>query len=243
MSIKLVSSKAIITPSLVEVITYFSLPKVAKMPNKCYKRYFLGNTGIRLDNILRTKSKIKRLVRSNPDLCKFLSFTFRDNIKENTELKKTNKKFNKFIEKMRKRFPDFKYICIPEYQKDYYHRTGEKKKFGGTVHYHMLVNIKEKIDVKELEKIWSHGFVNARKLKNDTNLALYLVKYLSKDINKKFFARRRYFYSNNCNKPKVLTGISIFDIMKLVQNLKQVFSKEINFSWGSICYYHQYSYT
>ncbi len=232
MSTQLKSARAIITSSTLETITVYGSKNNILSSNrlKKSKRYFLGDTGIRLDNILRTRSRLRRMIRCNTDLCKFVTLTFNTSI---IDLKIANKKFAKFVERATKRYPDFKYIAVPEFQKK------------GRVHYHLLVNVKEYINSDEFEKkIWRNGFCKTKKLRQGTRLDLYLSKYMSKDIDKRLFSMRRFFYSFNCLKPLVLTLKNVYDILEIVNKFSnrilKTFSKEINFTWGLTMYYNLY---
>ena len=72
-------------------------------------------------SINRTKTEIRRLVNSNPQLNKFMTLTF---AKSTTDLKEANYIFNKFILRIVYRYPNFKYIAVPEFQKDVDHYPG-----------------------------------------------------------------------------------------------------------------------
>ena len=112
-------------------------------------------------NIIRSKFQLERLIKSNEKEFKtFITLTFAENL-GNIDL--ANKKFNiwrTYIKRLKK---DFKYVCVPEFQK------------RGAVHYHLLTNLdiskdlniilpqkdkkgkilKNRYDVKG----WSYGFV------------------------------------------------------------------------------------
>jgi len=157
----------------------------------------------------RTKMNIMRLVNSNPDFITFLTLTFDENKAANkkdiTEFEKCNYWFMTFIQRLKYNFPNIKYLAVPEFQGDYYFRTGIKKEFGGAIHYHLLLD--QKIDSKKMEKIWGHGFVKINKIQAINNVGLYVSKYLSKEsFNKKYFGKKKFFYSRNINRPKEYKG-------------------------------------
>ena len=82
-------------------------------------------------SINRTKTEIRRLVNTKPQLNKFMTLTF---AKSTTDLKTANYIFNQFIKRMVYRYPNFEYLAVPEFQKDEDH-YGRKKKQAHTQKY------------------------------------------------------------------------------------------------------------
>lgn len=164
--------------------------------NKSYK-----NTSelkeISIENISRTKNNFQRLIQCNINKFKtFITLTFKDNV---TDVSYANKKFNTWRTKVKSIYPDFAYICVPEFQK------------RGAVHYHLLTNldIKENSNIITLQanainkydvKYWSYGFTSAFTVDN-INVVGYMSKYMTKDIDNRLFSKRRYLYSSNLEKP------------------------------------------
>ena len=161
-------------------------------------------------SIIRSKLECQRIAKANDKVWEtFITLTFEENI---TDIESANKKFRYFVDKVRRIRKDFKYICIPEFQK------------RGAVHYHLLTNIpmdskiipkreklklwnKETKSYKELEyydiKYWNEGFSSAEPIKdNPKKIIGYISKYMTKDIDNRLFNKHRYFYSQNLNKPK-----------------------------------------
>lgn len=163
---------------------------------------------IELKNINRSKFQLQRLVKCNEqDFKTFITLTFSDNV---TCIDEANKKFHIWRTKIQSIKKDFKYVCVPEFQK------------RGAVHYHLMTNLE--ID-KEYEyfrrgkqnkvkliipqegkntqydvKYWPYGFTSIFNLK-DINVIGYITKYMTKDIDNRLWGKRRYLYSNNLNKP------------------------------------------
>lgn len=223
------TQKLVISGPIVELFSFIR-PKEKRFSSvtSSVKRYFVGSSDIRLDNVLRTKSRFKRLVRSNADLTKFITLTFADNV---VDLTYANKYFNQFIKRFAKLYPNFKYIAVPEFQK------------RGAVHYHLLVNIPTYVSPEVLSNAWGAGFVsikNLRKLKVN-RIDLYMVKYLTKDIDNRLFGRRRFLYSRNVLRPLVLPNVSQYVIMKMLDGLELIYKKSIHFTWGASLNYYQYS--
>lgn len=149
-------------------------------------------------NIIRSKLQCQRLAKCNSKEWKtFITLTIAKNI---TDIDIANKKLNCFTHKVKRVFKDFKYICIPEFQK------------RGAVHFHLLTNIdinnKDLIYTQENNKRYKHvkywldGYDKVDTLDGDIKKIIgYISKYMTKDIDNRLFNRRRYHYSNNLNKP------------------------------------------
>lgn len=165
---------------------------------------------IEMRNIIRSKLECQRIAKANDTQWEtFITLTFKENI---TDIDNANKRFRYFVDKIRRVKKDFKYICIPEFQK------------RGAIHYHLLTNIpvnskllpkreplklwnKETKSYKEIEyydiKYWNEGFSSAEIIKGDQKKIVgYISKYMTKDIDNRLFNKHRYFYSKNLDKPK-----------------------------------------
>jgi len=148
----------------------------------------------------RTRTQIRRITNSNPELNKFLTLTTKI-----TDIDKANKLFNLFVPRMKDRFSEFRYLSVPEFQKDvdFY---GVKKPDGGAVHYHIVCNLRY-VRSKVIEEIWGHGFINIKEIKKGTNLGSYLCKYLRKEMfDKRMFGKKKYFCSQDLKRPLEITG-------------------------------------
>lgn len=205
-------TKIIISGSFIEEYIYqneITLGKKAVRRKKRKNKPREEQTEMRSGALRRTRMTIMRLVNSNPDFITFLTLTFDENKFENkkdiTEFEKCNYLFMTFIQRLKYNFLGIKYLAVPEFQGDYYFRTGIKKEFGGAIHYHLLLN--QKADTKKIEKVWRHGFVKINKIKSINNVGLYVSKYLSKEsFNRKYFGKKKFFYSRNLNRPQEFKG-------------------------------------
>ena len=149
-------------------------------------------------NITRSKIECQRLAKCNSNIWEtFITLTFAENI---TDVKLANKQFKYFIDKVKRVKKDFKYLCIPEFQK------------RGAIHYHLLTNINindtsliyAQEDNKKFKhiKYWNNGFTSIEVMKGDVKKIVgYISKYMTKDIDNRLFSHHRYFYSRNLNKP------------------------------------------
>ncbi len=137
-------------------------------------------------SINRTKTEIKRLINSNPQLNKFMTLTFADNI---TDIQTANYMFNQFIKRTSYRFPKFEYFAVPEFQK------------RGAVHYHVLCNLPY-IEMDMLAHLWGHGMVNIRRVEQVNNLGAYMSKYLGKELfSGRMFGKKKFFRSQTLSEP------------------------------------------
>lgn len=175
----------------------FESAKSEKGSNKSNKHK--NEKNVQSNNIYRSKKLLIEYALMNKIFwTSFITLTFAENL-ENVEI--ANQKFNNFTSMMKRVFPDFKYLGVIEFQK------------RGAVHYHLLTNLivgselcplqkgeKNKYDVK----FWNYGYSSAkdlRKTDDNFNVALYITKYLTKDLDKRLFGRKKILKSNNLLKP------------------------------------------
>ncbi len=160
---------------------------------------------IMLLNAIRSNLNCQRIAKTNRHVWEtFITLTFKENI---TDISIANKIFNAWRTNIKKLKSDFKYLAVPEFQK------------RGAVHYHILSNlgIEDKdIILKQQKKTgkavkfddlydvkyWTKGFARVDFIKNDyKKIYSYICKYMTKDIDNKLFGKKRYFYSQNLDKP------------------------------------------
>jgi len=166
---------------------------------------------IRPDSLTRTKNKILDLVLANNDeWISFITLTFKKNLGDVTV---ANKKFANWVRQVKRAFPGFKYLGVPEFQK------------RGAIHYHILTNIpvgsalipkREQLKTKTKKGFrfidyydlpyWSYGFSSAFDITStdsNFNVGLYMCKYLYKDIDNRLWGRRKILKSSNLLTPTV----------------------------------------
>jgi len=194
----------------------------------------------------RTRSNIRRLTNSNPQLNKFLTLTFAEST---TELVEANKLFHLAMKRIIHTKPDFAYISVVEFQKDVdYH--GKKKEKGGSVHYHLLCNIKTIVKRDRFEwerwfqkRYWKYGFVKVKDVNKVDNMGAYLCKYLSKEMfDKRMFGKKKFFCSRNLHQPVELTGLKArMFFEKFVEELPLKFEKSFENKWTGKVRYTAYT--
>jgi len=152
---------------------------------------------------LHSKKQVRRWIDANawqwldqfgkPCFPKFATFTFKENI---TDLPSANYFFGKFMKRFNYSlgFKEsiLKYIVVHEPQK------------RGAIHYHCLFfNLPFIDDLPEkLSETWQYGFVRVKAVDRVKNLAAYITKYMTKDMqNFSWKGKRRYFVSKGLLKP------------------------------------------
>ena len=122
-------------------------------------------------NIIRSKLECQRLAKANISSWKtFITLTFDpEKVKIPVDnIINANKIFHSFITKVRRVKKDFKYICVPEFQKN------------GRVHYHLLSNVdindniliysqKDNKKFKHI-KYWNEGFTKVDNINKDVTV-------------------------------------------------------------------------
>ena len=185
----------------------------------------------RIDNLQRTKSQVMDLVRCNlNDWKSFVTLTFKDNV---TDLTYANRMFSNWTRSIRRVYPDFKYLGVPELQE------------RGAWHYHLFTNLvpgstlcphqSGKDNMYDV-KYWHHGFSSVFDLNcTDVNFRAdkYICKYMLKDYERAvLYGRNRFLRSNNlqeADKTSVCLSDSEFEALKshLLKDAKDVKEKTV----------------
>jgi len=146
-------------------------------------------------SIARARNNVRRILLTNSDMRRFITLTYAENIRDRD---KAYQDFKIFLRKIRRRYKDvteFKYICVAEKQK------------RGAIHFHLITNIY--IDQQELEKLWKHGFVWIRYIRDYKRIIWYIRKYITKEAMEK--SKKAYSCSRNIERPKIKRDIYILD--------------------------------
>jgi hypothetical protein len=243
--------KVIVSGHIIEVYEYEKIEPPTEEKKKKDKPEKADRTEENLKQTShRARESLRRLIISNfDDKDLFITFTFKENIKDNET---ANKEFKKFIQRIKhmcsKSKHDFKYVAVIEYQ---------MKNNRGAVHYHMICNLSldmipgvlldgwEKYHDKEnkfREKYWKNGWVNIKEINGCDNVGAYLLKYLSKDFTKLHQEnKKRYLHSANLNKPHVLEGEYIQDVLKTLEGYYPVFANAYETFYQGQVKYREYN--
>ena len=142
----------------------------------------------------RRRNTIRQLICTNFDSgSKFVTLTF-DNDREHDikDVQACNQHFKKFVQRMRRRYPDFKYVAVIEFQ---------DKNGRGAVHYHMICNLPY-IKKSDLMDIWQGGFVKVNKIDKVDNVGAYVIKYMTADMDDtRLCGQNAYLHSHGLEKP------------------------------------------
>lgn len=194
--LKHIKSRVIVSGNVVEITTY---------ENGYYRNYqssnIIGRSSkfVSAENKLlnrektmkRAKSNVRRIVCANPQLNKFFTLTFAENV---TDLKYANNQFRCFIKRLNRYLAkngknSVQYIAVVEFQK------------RGAIHYHLLCNLPF-ISAKILQDIWENGFVKINKIDDVDNVGAYITKYMIKDSDDdRLIGNRCYFTSRGLQMP------------------------------------------
>ena len=189
---------------------YYNFP-----PLKRSRTIYLLKQDRRIDNILRSKAKLKNLILanySNKQMPLFITFTFAENI---CNPKQANPEWSKFIDRLNLfllslELQKAKYLTVIEFQE------------RGAVHYHTIFfNIPYIKNIKiEFARLWALGFIMIKSfVPNDNNhCANYIAKYMTKSFNDKFYSgNKNYFASRNLIKPLKFRNEN--DILSMLQKM------------------------
>ena len=139
----------------------------------------------------RARTHVRRVVNANPQLNKFLTLTYAENM---TDIDRARKELDNFFKRLKRQFPRFAYVCVIEFQK------------RGAVHFHLLCNLPF-VDVKALAEVWGHGFIKLNRIDNVDNVGAYVTKYMTKEnMDERLIGYRSYSMSRGLNQPQEVTN-------------------------------------
>ena len=150
-------------------------------------------------SVMRARRDLRRIVNANigqwgDDVTsKFLTLTFRDNVKD---LDSANYEFRQFIKRLNykvygKKCSNLKYSAVPEFQE------------RGAVHYHVIFYNLPYIESKVIEEVWGNGFIKINKIDDIDNVGAYICKYMVKDNeHSRLRGKKLYFNSRGLKKPE-----------------------------------------
>ena len=156
----------------------------------------------------RAKTTVRRYANANPQLTKFLTLTFAENI---TDLEYARYEFDKFVKRAKTRFPHFQYIEVVEFQK------------RGAIHFHVLCNLPY-VNVNEFASVWKNGFVKINRIDNVDNVGAYITKYMTKDnVDARLIGKKCYTMSKGLNEPREYTNeADIEQVLEELENVKRI---------------------
>lgn len=227
--------KLCISGNIIELIGYTRLNTDARDMNQVRQ----GTGKKRAENYAQRQQKRRDMIRRlattnfNTAYTKFVTLTFKENV---TDLRYANKEFKKFIQRMRRRYGGFKYICVIEFQE------------RGAIHYHMISDLPY-IPYGDLAKIWGNGDIDIRAVDKVDNIGAYLVKYMTKENDdERLQGENGYLISRGLIQPTTITtwgdGNELFNSMIHQYGLEKklpTYASTYESEYNGITYYLQFN--
>ena len=189
----------------------------------------------------RTINKIYDIARSDVwDW--FTTFTFNPERVNSFDYAECTQKLSDWLANMRRESPDMKYIVVPEQHK------------SGRWHFHGLIRDCEGLQFtfsghrdKKGRRIYNlskyrFGFTTATRITDHRRASSYLCKYITKDLCELTKHKKRYWCSQNINRPKVsefLVDGDLLDLAVLALSQDDAHIKSIKTPWTSVTYIDQ----
>lgn len=183
-----------------------SLSRTDLLRIQCDKKTAKKNRSVeyRSRSSIIARNHIRRLVQCNfTNNSKFITLTFTNDCGiDINSIRECNSEFKKFIQRMRRKFNNFKYICVIEFQK------------RGAVHYHIISDLPY-IANNVLSEIWGNGFTFIQDISAIGNVGTYVTKYMTKNLfDDRLIDEKIYFSSKNLIKPEKMYSI---DAKKVIE--------------------------
>lgn len=173
----------------------------------------------------RARKDLRRLINCNIQKhSKFLTLTFSDNVKD---LDFANYEFKKFIQRLNYCYGvKVKYSTVIEFQK------------RGAIHYHtILYNLTDKLDLKEMQRLWGNGFIKVNSIVDVDNVGAYVCKYMTKTDDDRLLGRKMYFNSRGLKKPVEIKEPDVVSaLVGFLQNQAPKYENHFDNDYNSICY-------
>ncbi len=213
--IKMFNSKLIKSGNLLEAIRYENTQYLFQHPKISQHRLSGCNTNSSSNherhlktNLNRARSKLRRLIACNfEESYTFLTLTFKEDIRDLQIADKHLRSFKKAIQRyMGKENQQFKYIYTTEFQENR----------GGTIHYHMICNLRY-MPIADIQHYWKYGTVDIEYI-DDISISSYKQsRYMLKlGYDKRLTGRNLYSISRNLEHP---TTVYFEDELKMFQEI------------------------
>lgn len=209
--------KIVVTQGIVEVFSYEKLNVLGNGGD------LQGEGENKEENYKETqrkrRSRIRQLICSNFDAgSKFVTLTFNnDQDHDIKDVKECNKEFDLFTHRIRRRYPNFKYVAVIEFQ---------DKNGRGAVHYHTVCNLPY-IKKKELAEIWGNGHVYINRIDHVDNVGAYVIKYMITDMDdRRLMGLKAYNCSKGLTAPVELKSWNIDDL-DVIKGTLELLKKEM----------------
>lgn len=166
-------------------------------------------------SLRRAKKNLRRLINANVGqygkefTAKFLTLTFKDNVKD---LDKANYEFQKFIKRLN-------YYCFGTKKANLRYTTVIEFQKRGAIHYHVIIYNMPYVKANDIANVWGNGFIKINKIDNVDNVGAYVSEYLGqaekgqgKNIeDDRLQGKKSYFSSRGLFKPVEITDKKIVE--------------------------------
>lgn len=176
-----------------------------------------------INSLNRTKQAVYSICRSNSWEW-FITLTFDPEKIDSTDYDICVRSLHDWLKYIRKNYaPDLKYILVPELHKDgmKYHFHGLFSNIGSLRFIYSGI-IKNGVMIYNLKQ-YKKGFCTASLVQNTYKASAYIVKYITKDLCSVSKGRKRYWHSNNLDKPDIiLDNLSVEDVGALLDSFGEL---------------------
>lgn len=191
-------------------------------------------------SLSRTKKHIYDYARSN-DFRYFVTLTFDPAKVDSFSCDDSYRHMSTWLNNMRKRFPDLRYLGVPELHK------------SGRFHFHFLMSSDiESVLLDSGKKDKGHviynvgsyrlGWSTAIEIYDKSKVPSYMVKYITKDLKERSPGRRRYWNSHNLVLPKnFATYLDLEQFSSILEKLDITYSSHRE-SDASYCDFYEVSF-
>ena len=174
-----------------------------------------SDTDSRERSLRRAKKNLRRLINANVGqygkefTAKFLTLTFKDNVKD---LDKANYEFKKFIQRLN-------YYCFGTKKANLRYTTVIEFQKRGVIHYHVIIYNMPYIKANDIANVWGNGFIKINRIDDVGNVGAYVAEYLGqvekgqgKNIeDDRLRGQKTYFSSRGLFRPVEITDKKIVE--------------------------------
>lgn len=167
------------------------------------------NSFRRVDNLAQARMRVYDIVAHNFNRygrTNFVTFTYTEN---QSDINIAWKDWRRFVRRFSKSYhATLNYVVVVEFQK------------RGAVHFHaLLFNLPDVFtnerETRRIAHLWTHGFVDDKKIDEIHSISAYITKYLSKDANDlRVKGRKFYACSRSMKRPTIHYNIDAQELFE-----------------------------
>lgn len=194
-------------------------------------------------SVRRTKNKIYDIARSN-DWHWFVTLTFNPDKVDSFDYDDTTKKLSKWLNNMRAKCPDMKYIVVPEP-----HPTSGRWHFHGLFYDCDALGFVDSGKIDDKGRIvynvgsYRYGWSTATRIGNLEQACSYISKYTTKELMSVTYSKKRYWASKNVNLPEEEFFTIKLDDEELLRIKDIAYQKRVTTAYMDVTYLEVPIYT